>query len=143
MVPSWYGIWTKIDEVKEVIVYDNLSKAHYNFFLGNTYSNREKIKAIQGDILDSRQLKKIMKDVDVVIHLAAIVTTPFANTDPHFYEQVNHWGTAEVVYAAEESDLKKFIYLSSTSVYGASDSMSNEETTPAPSTFYGISKASR
>lgn len=129
-----------LPEIDKIIVYDNLSKAHYNFFLGNRYTNGEKIQSVQGDVLDTRQLKKLMKEVDVVVHLAAIVTTPFANTDPHFYEQVNHWGTAEVVYSAEESDVSKFIYLSSTSVYGASDTMADENTTPAPSTFYGISK---
>lgn len=127
-------------EVEKITVLDNLSKGHHNFFLGDTYTNKEKIEAVQGDILDTRQLKKLMKDVDVVVHLAAIVTTPFANTDPHFYEQVNHWGTAEVVYCAEESDISKFIYLSSTSVYGASEQIATEKTTPAPSTFYGISK---
>lgn len=131
---------TRRSEVEEIIVFDNLSKAHYNFFLGAPFENGHKIKTVQGDILDSRQLKKLMKGVDVVVHLAAVVTTPFANTDPHFYEQVNHWGTAEVVYAAEESDISKFIYLSSTSVYGASDDISNESMVPAPSTFYGISK---
>ncbi|MEP1032873.1 NAD-dependent epimerase/dehydratase [Ekhidna sp.] len=127
-------------EVEEIIVYDNLSKGHHNFFLGKDYENKEKIQSVRGDILDTRQLKKLMKDVDVVVHLAAIVTTPFANTDPHFYEQVNHWGTAEVVYCAEASGISKFIYLSSTSVYGASEQIANEATTPAPSTFYGISK---
>lgn len=128
------------EAIKKIIVYDNLSKGHHNFFLGATYDSKDKIQAVQGDILDTRLLKKLMKEVDVVVHLAAIVTTPFANTDPHFYEQVNHWGTAEVVYSAEESDISKFIYLSSTSVYGASEQVSDETTTPAPSTFYGISK---
>ena len=128
------------DAIDQVIVYDNLSKGHYNFFLGNTFENTNKIRAVRGDILDTRALKKLMKETDVVVHLAAVVTTPFANTDPHFYEQVNHWGTAEVVYSAEESNISKFIYLSSTSVYGASTEIANEETEPAPSTFYGISK---
>ena len=127
-------------EIEKIIVYDNLSKGHHNFFLGNRYEHKEKIQSVRGDILDTRLMNKLMKDCDVVVHLAAIVTTPFANTDPHFYEQVNHWGTAEVVYAAEESDISKLIYLSSTSVYGASDHVSDEATTPAPSTFYGISK---
>ena len=126
--------------VDQLIIYDNLSKDHHNFFLGDSFENKEKIKAVQGDILDTRQLRKHMKGADVVIHLAAIVTTPFANTDPHFYEQVNHWGTAEVVYCAEECDVSKFIYLSSTSVYGASDERADEMTIPSPSTFYGISK---
>ena len=126
--------------IEKIIVYDNLSKGHHNFFLGDTYTNHTKIQAVRGDILDTRQLKKLLKETDVVVHLAAIVTTPFANTDPHFYEQVNHWGTAEVVYSAEESEVSKFIYLSSTSVYGASDEVADENTVPSPSTFYGISK---
>lgn len=126
--------------VDRIAVYDNLSKGHHNFFLGETFECKEKIQTVRGDILDTRLLKKHMREADVVIHLAAIVTTPFANTDPHFYEQINHWGTAEVVYCAEESDVSKFIYLSSTSVYGASEEVADEKTTPSPSTFYGISK---
>ena len=66
--------------------------------------------------------------------------TDLSNTDPHFYEQVNHWGTAEVVYAEEESNVEKFIYLSSTSVYGTEATLANESTLPSPQTFYGISK---
>jgi len=129
-----------LGEIEEIIIYDNISKGHYNFFLGLDYDQKHKIKSIQGDILDTRLLKKAMQKVDVVVHLAAMVTTPFANTDPHFFEQVNHWGTAEVVYAAEESDISKFLYLSSTSVYGASDQMADEDTVPSPGTFYGVSK---
>ncbi|MDH5608227.1 MAG: SDR family oxidoreductase [Cyclobacteriaceae bacterium] len=128
------------EAVEKVIIYDNLSKNHYNFFLGNQYEKPGKIKFVHGEILDSRLLKKQMIHVDVVVHLAAIVTTPFANTDPHFYEQVNHWGTAEVVYAAEESQISKFIYLSSASVYGATEQPADESSTTAPQTFYGISK---
>ncbi len=127
-------------QVSDIVVYDNMSTSHSNFFLGVKYFAGDKLKFIHGDILDSRLLKKAMKDVDVVIHLAAKVTTPFANTDAHFYEQVNHWGTAEAVYAAEESDISKFIYISSTSVYGAHAEPATEETEPTPHTFYGISK---
>ena len=127
-------------EIEEIVIYDNLSKSHNNFFLGDSFQNGHKLRAVQGDILDSRQLKKCLKGIDVVLHLAAKVTTPFANSDPHFYEQVNHWGTAEVVYAVEASDVQKFIYLSSTSVYGASTEQIDESTEPSPHTFYGISK---
>ncbi len=127
-------------KVSDIVIYDNMSTSHSNFFLGVKYFAGDKLTFIEGDILDSRLLKKAMKDADVVVHLAAKVTTPFANTDPHFFEQVNHWGTAEVVYAAEESDISKFIYISSTSVYGAHTEPCTEETTPTPGTFYGISK---
>jgi UDP-glucose 4-epimerase len=127
-------------EVKEVIVYDNLSRPNYNFFLGLRLQQHEKITFIKGELLDSRALKKVLKGVDVVYHLAAKVTTPFANADSHAYEQVNHWGTAELVYAVEDSEVKRFIYTSSTGVYGSSKIPAHEDTPPDPQTFYAASK---
>ena len=91
------------------MIYDNLSKNHYNFFLGKQYDKPDKVSFVRGEILDSRLLKKTLEEIDVVVHLAAMVTTPFANTDPHFYEQVNHWGTAEVVYAIEKANISKLL----------------------------------
>jgi len=94
-------------DVEQVVVYDNLSRPNYNFFLGMRLNNSSKIDFVKGELLDSRALKKVLKGIDVVYHLAAKVTTPFANSDAHVYEQVNHWGTAELVYAVEESDVKR------------------------------------
>ena len=126
--------------IEKVVIYDNLSRNNYNFFLGGFLPHGSKLEFVEGDILDSRKLRKHLQGMDVVIHLAARVTTPFANTDSHFFEQVNHWGTAEVVYALEESDVKRMIYLSSTSVYGRSKELATEQKVPNPRTFYGISK---
>jgi len=126
--------------ITEIIIYDNLCNDNHNFFLGKHFSNPGKIRFVNGEILDSRLLKKELKGVHTVVHLAAKVTTPFANIDPHFYEQVNHWGTAEVTYAIEESDVEKMIYLSSTSVYGANTKPADESTIPSPATYYGVSK---
>ncbi|MCK4562096.1 MAG: SDR family oxidoreductase [Flavobacteriaceae bacterium] len=129
----------KNPKVKEIIIYDNLSRGNINLFIGKTkFSN--KIKFIQGDILDTRLLKQTLKGIDVVYHLAAKVTTPFADQNAHFFEQVNHWGTAELVYAIEESDVRQVIYTSSASVYGASSQEADGNTLPNPRTFYGISK---
>jgi UDP-glucose 4-epimerase len=127
-------------QVEHITIYDNLSRGNYNFFLGPTMSNAQKVSLIEGDILDSRKLRKHLDGIDVVVHLAAKVSTPFANTDSHFFEQVNHWGTAELVYALEQSSVKRVMFLSSTSVYGRSEQEADEEKTPNPRTFYGISK---
>lgn len=129
-----------LSTVSKVVIYDNLSRGNYNLFLGEKLSETSSLSLIQGDILDTRSLKKTMKDIDIVYHLAARVTTPYANLDPHIYEQVNHWGTAEVVSAVEESAVKQLVYLSSTSVYGASGHKATESTSPNPKTFYGNSK---
>jgi len=129
----------KNPKVKQIIIYDNLSRGNVNLFIGKSKLST-KIKFVQGDILDTRLLKKTLTGIDVVYHLAAKVTTPFADQNAHFFEQVNHWGTAELVYAIEESTVKKFIYTSSASVYGASANEVDEKTIPNPKTFYGISK---
>lgn len=129
----------KVPQVEKVIVYDNLSRKNYNLFLDTRYEPH-KIQFVHGELLDSRKLKKELKDIDVVFHLAAIVSTPYATENSHLFEQVNHWGTAELVYAIEESNVKKFIYLSTTSVYGATEEIITIDTIPDPKTFYGSSK---
>ena len=126
--------------VQKIIIYDNLSRANYNFFLGKSIPLDSRVQYLNGDILDSRKLKKALKGIDVVYHLAARVTNPLENVDGHFYEQVNHWGTAEMVYAIEESDVSKFIFASSNSVYDAAKEAATEDTEPNPVTLYGVSK---
>jgi UDP-glucose 4-epimerase len=130
------------EDVSSIIVYDNLTRDNFNLFIANSNKiHNSKVKFEFGDLLDSRKLRKVLKEVDVVYHLAARVATPFSNIDSHFFEQVNNWGTAELVYAVEESkNISRFIYLSSTSVYGSSKKMVDESTTPNPRTFYSISK---
>lgn len=129
-----------LQEVDKIIIYDNLSRKNSNLFLGDRLQHADKVELVHGDILDSRKLKRVLKDVDVVFHMAARVSTPFANVDADFHEQVNHWGTAELVSAVEESNVEKFIFSSSTSVYGASEEFIKENQKPDPKTFYGISK---
>jgi UDP-glucose 4-epimerase len=126
--------------VDKVIVYDNLSRMNYNLFLGLKLQRHPKLSFVKGELLDSRSLRKVLKGVDVVYHLAAKVTTPFDSSDSHVYEQVNHWGTAELVYAVEENNVKRFIYTSSSGVYGSSSGAVDESTIPNPKTFYAISK---
>ncbi|HET9053054.1 MAG TPA: SDR family oxidoreductase, partial [Cyclobacteriaceae bacterium] len=123
-----------------IVIYDNLSRPNFGVFLGGRKAGSEKIKFYKGELLDSRHLKMVLRGIDVVYHLAARVTTPFANGDGHLYEQVNHWGTAELVYAVEESDVKKFIYTSSSGVYGDSDDVADEQFPAMPKSFYAISK---
>ncbi|MDF9795761.1 UDP-glucose 4-epimerase [Catalinimonas alkaloidigena] len=131
--------------VSRIIVYDNLSRDNFHLFLGHPFTDKStkelKIDFVHGELLDTRKLRSVVKDADIVYHLAAKVVTPFATTDGHAYEQTNHWGTAELVYAIEESSkVQKLIYLSSTSVYGSSETLVDENTRPNPQTIYGISK---
>ena len=125
--------------VSEVVIYDNLARGNHNLFLGSPIP-KARIRFVRGDILDTRRLARAVEGVDAVVHLAARVTTPFANGDPHLFEQVNHWGTAELSYILERSAVQQLIYLSSTSVYGAPAGAVSHDSSPHPQTWYGTSK---
>ena len=126
-------------DVEEIVVYDNLSHGRRGFFLGAQYGN-VRIRFVRGDILDSRLLQSVISDVDVVFHLAAKVSTPYAVGDPHSFEQSNHWGCAELSYAIEESNVQHVVYMSSAAVYGFSDEEVDVDSPARPQTWYGTSK---
>lgn len=125
--------------VSEIIVYDNLSHGRHGLFLGSKLKGA-KVRFVRGELLDTRTLKKSLEGVDIVLHLAAKVSTPFAQGDPHSFEQINHWGTAELSYLLEESSVKRVIYLSSASVYGLDVEIKKPSDRANPNTWYGTSK---
>ncbi len=130
-------------KITEVIVYDNLVRKNFNLFISvSNKINNDKVKFVHGDLLDSRSLNAAMKDVQIVYHLAAVTNSGYKSLNSDIFEQTNHWGTAEVVYAAEEAGtVKQFIYASSTGVYqGGKDNMCDENSTLNPRDYYSISK---
>ena len=128
-----------VDELHSITIYDNLSRQNYSFFTEANFDHKP-VRFIKGDILDGRSLSQALEGIDCVVHLAAKVTTPFADSEAHFYDQINHWGTAQLAAAVERSKVSRLIYLSSMSVYGNNQSPLNETVDPNPHSFYGISK---
>lgn len=128
-----------LDRVHSITIYDNLSRKNYSFFTEAKFDHKP-VKLIQGDILDGRSLQKALEGIDCVVHLAARVTTPFADADAHSFDQVNHWGTAQLAYAIEKSDVTRVVYMSSMSIYGDHIHPISEGTNPQPHSFYGRSK---
>lgn len=127
--------------VKEIVVYDNLARKNHNLFVNFANQPNVDFTFIEGDILDTRNLKKALEGVDTVVHLAAKVTTPFADHNPHEFDQINHWGTAELTYLIEDSpSVKQLIFSSSASVYGSTTSDESQLPPVNPRTFYGVSK---
>ena len=128
------------EDVAQLVIYDNLARGNYNLFIGQRKFPPGKVTFTKGDLLDTRKLRSCVADMDVVYHLAANVTKPYSDHNPHLLEQVNHWGTAEVVYAVEESAVSRLIYVSSAAVYGSSSEEVSAAVAPHPVTYYGISK---
>jgi nucleoside-diphosphate-sugar epimerase len=97
----------------------------------------EKLSQIDGNILDDKAVRKAMDGADCIIHLAAEHKDFGIAKDQ--YHKVNVEGTKVILEAASEFQIKKFIFYSSVSVYGAHQP-SCDDTLPEPNNDYGISK---
>lgn len=126
--------------IQEIVVYDNLSRGNFNILLFATPSTSVRVRLIRGDMLDLRRLRSALADIDLVFHLAARVTTPFSDEGAHLFEQVNHWGTAELMAAIEDAGVPRCVFLSSAAVYGYADAPVTADTSPNPKSYYGASK---
>jgi UDP-glucose 4-epimerase len=96
---------------------------------------------IDGDLLDPTILRAALEDVDAVIHLAAVVRTPLSYDNPAWLEQVNHWGTAQLVEASLAMGVQRLLFTSTTAVYGPAGPH-DEESSCRPQGPYAQSKLS-
>ena len=73
---------------------------------------------VEGDIRDSKCVEEILSGVDMIVHLAAKAGVRPSIADPQTYQDVNVHGTQVLLEAARNYGVKKFIFGSSSSVYG-------------------------
>lgn len=121
-----------LDEGYIVTIYDIL------FFGKETLPvNHKNLKIIEGDIRDINKIKKSMEDQDVVIHLACISNDPSFALDENLSKTINYDCFEDIVISAKQSNVKRFIYCSSSSVYGVAKTSEVTESTPlVPLTLY-------
>lgn len=100
------------------------------------------------ELPDYPLLKKDVRDVtaedlkgfDAVIHLAALCNDPLGNVNEAVTLDINHKGSVNMAKAAKEAGVKRFLFSSSCSLYGASDKVLTEDDEANPQTPYGKSK---
>ncbi|CAD7044380.1 NAD-dependent epimerase/dehydratase [Pseudorhizobium endolithicum] len=82
-----------------------------------------------------------MRGIDAVIHLAALSNDPLSNLNPEITYQINYHGSVRAASAAKEAGVKRFLFASSCSNYGAAgDGMVDETAKLQPVSAYGVSK---
>ncbi|MCD1294892.1 epimerase [Methanocella sp. CWC-04] len=103
----------------------------------------EKAKFVKGDIRDKKTVEELMRDSDAVIHCAAQIFVTYSIENPLFDAENNVIGTLNLLDAARNSDIKRFVYFSSAAVYGDPVRLPVDETHPQdPMSPYGVSKLS-
>jgi len=102
------------------------------------------LRLIKGDITNSKVLKKTFsQNFHTVFHLAARFANELSVNDPYEDLRVNVEGTLKILLESAKHDVKRFVYSSSSSLYGGNNSVIKKENSfPKPSTPYAASKLS-
>ncbi len=104
--------------------------------------NDPRLIAIKGDIRDAATVKRALRGCDAVIHLACISNDPSFEMDPALGKSINYDAFRPLVRAAKDAGVRRFIYASSSSVYGVKkDMIVTEELSLEPLTDYSKYKA--
>jgi UDP-N-acetylglucosamine 4-epimerase len=100
-----------------VRVLDNLKTGKLsNLYDAHTHGQR--FEFIEGDITDYNTCVAACKGIDIVFHQAALVSVPISITDPLLTHHINVTGTLNMLIAAKQTGVSRFIYASSAAVYG-------------------------
>lgn len=128
-----------IDSDAKVIVIDNL----YSGQLENIkkHKHNKNFRFVKGDIRNFRLARQLVKEVDAVLNLAAIVSVPQSIEKPLLVNEVNVKGALNLLNACLDGDVKRFVQASSAAVYGDAQTLPvREDFKPKPLSPYAVSK---
>ena len=108
-----------------VISLDNFSTGHkYNI---EPFFENKNFKFIEGDIRNIETCIQAVKNVDYVLHQAALGSVPRSINDPITSNEVNVSGFLNMLVASRDEGIKRFVYAASSSTYGDSESLPKVE----------------
>jgi nucleoside-diphosphate-sugar epimerase len=120
-----------LDAGYEVVVYDLM------YFGSDFFPRHPKLALIQADIRDTARFRRACDGVWAVIHLACISNDPSFELDESLSKTINYDCFEPMVITAKEAGVQRFIYASTSSVYGVSDAPDVTEDHPlVPITLY-------
>lgn len=91
---------------------------------------KHEINVFPGDVQDTTSVKKAVKDIDVVFHLAALIGIPYSYIAPESYINTNIKGTLNVMQACLEEGVEKVVHTSTSEVYGTAKYVPIDEKHP-------------
>jgi UDP-glucose 4-epimerase len=123
----------------EVIVIDNFSNGKIENISQN--HDNEKLQVKKADVSNYNKIGNLFKGVDWVFHLAALADIVPSINNPLKYHKSNVDGTISVLEASRKNEIKRFIYIASSSCYGIPDNYpTSENASIKPEYPYALSK---
>ena len=103
----------------EMLLEANYKVTVYDLFIyGDHIKDHPNLEKIKGDLRDLKKLTKSIKNHNYIIHLACISNDPSYDLNPKLSKSINFDCFESFVKAAKENNIERFIYASSSSVYG-------------------------
>jgi nucleoside-diphosphate-sugar epimerase len=102
--------------------------------------SKNSVELIEKDIRDEKTLNEAVKEIDCVIHLAAIVGDPLCKKIPIAAKQINEDATKKLVTISKEHGVKRFIFASTCSNYGSSSTTVDENSPIQSLSLYSTTK---
>ncbi|MFX0134135.1 MAG: NAD-dependent epimerase/dehydratase family protein [Candidatus Hodarchaeota archaeon] len=120
----------------KIIGFD-LNSSNINYLAKNS-----NFKFFKADITDITTFPDELRNVDILIHCAALVHKRSRDLSRENYFRINHQGTKNILSFLDKKRLKLIIFLSTVSIYGAlaHEMIPDENTPPSPDDYYGESK---
>ena len=129
---------------RELVAKNYVVRILDNFASGdpaNLEGLQRKTEFMEGDVRNAVACRNACRNVDRVYHLAALVSAPQSALDPVQTDAVNNGGTLNLLLAARDYNVKRFVFGSSCAVYGEAALFPTPETAlPAPTSPYGLQK---
>lgn len=91
---------------------------------------RDRIEVVTGDIRDPHFVRSLVGDREIVFHLAALIAIPFSYVAPDSYVATNVTGTLNLLQAARDAGVARFLHTSTSEVYGTARRVPIDETHP-------------
>ncbi len=112
-----------------------LAFIHYNSrndkgFLSNLENGNKRLRIVAGDICELDAVRSMVKGLDVIFHLAALVGIPYSYQHVHQVIEVNTMGTLNILTAGKENGVKRIIHTSTSEVYGTAKAIPMDENHP-------------
>lgn len=124
-----------------VVGLDNLSTGSRKN-IEHHFDNPGSFQFIEGDIRDEKTVAEAMRGVEYVLHTAALARIQPSLKDPKLYHDVNTRGTLNLLWEAHRRRIRKFVFSSSSSVYGRDTEEALVETMQIhPTSPYAVGKA--
>ncbi|WP_433895721.1 SDR family oxidoreductase [Sphingobacterium mizutaii] len=123
----------------QVVVLDNFATGHRHNII--QHARNPNFLLIEGDIRNVADCEKAVQGVGFVLHQAALGSVPRSIKDPQTSNEVNVSGFLNMLVAARDANVKRFIYAASSSTYGDSESLPKvEDKIGKPLSPYAITK---